>query len=270
MDEAMEVAVEGTTPTEETGAESQSLDVEEPAAAPQAEEKPTEDGSNGTEETTVTDDSFTLQYNHEDVKVSRDEAVRLAQYGMFVDKLGKEHDADVKQTMSDLDYIATLQGRSVKDLVTELVDGVDKAYREELIGSLGENNPLVEEMLELRRSKNKKAYDEAKAERSAKELQAAEEAEKSRTAQLAEQFEALREIFPEYDTVEKVPDTVIKRAMKSGDLEKEMLRYERSERQKVEAAKASQEKNKKENIGSVQTNVNESGITDAFMKGLRS
>ncbi len=265
MDEAM-TNLEGTTPIEESVADSQPNEVEEPVTAPQGAEKPTEEGSPDTEP--VADDSWTLQYNHEDVKVSKDEAVRLAQYGLFLDKLGKEHSANVKDIVSKLDYVATIQGRTANDLIEDLVKGVDAAYREELVSSLGADNPLVEEMLELRRSKNNKAYESAKADRSTKEKQAAEEAQKSATTKLAEQFEGLRELFPEYDTVEKVPDAVVKRAIKSGDLEKEMLRYQFTEQKKVEAAKASQEKNKKENIGSVASETAENTMLSAFMKGV--
>ena len=262
--ENSELLTEETIPTEEAEVQEAGSDAEtrpEVKAEEEAESTKNTVEAEGEQQGNVQEEPFTIRYMHEDLKLTRDEAKRFAQ-------LGKHYEDNVKETVDNLDYLATLQGKSVKEFVNELINGVDQKYREELIGNLGENNPLVEEMLELRRSKNKKAYDEAKAQQNVKEQQAAEEAQKSRTAQLAEQFERLRETFPEYDTVEKVPDAVIKRAMESGDLEKEMLRYERSERLKVEAAKVSAEKNKKENIGSVQTEINESGISDAFMKGL--
>lgn len=269
MDEMTEVIAEGTTPMEEPEVESQVSEVEEPSTAPQVEEKPTEESSPDTEVTPTTpNDDFSLQFNHEEVKVSKDEAVRLAQYGLFLEKLGKDYSADVKQIMADLDYYATIQNKSVKDLVAEMVNGAEKAYRDELTFSLGENNPLIDEMVELRKAKNRKAYDDAVSERAAKAQQAAEDAEKSQAARLAEQFEGLREAFPDIDTIEKIPETVFKRALKSGDLEKEMLRYELSERKKIEAAKASEEKNKEENIGSAQSASTESSTMSAFMKGL--
>lgn len=253
---------EETTPMEEANTSSETADETESTSTEEVktdveEEKDTEHiATEPVEEAT-----FPIRYNHEDVSLTKEEAKRLAQLGMHYEKSAKE-------TLDSLDYIATLQGKSVKELVEELVNGVDSAYREELIAQFGTDNPLVEEMLELRRQKNDKAYEEAKADRSKREKQAEEEAQKSLTTRLAEQFEAVRETFPEYDTVEKVPDTVIKRAMKSGDLEKEMFRYERSERMKVEAAKASEEKNKNENVGSVQTDMAESGVISALMKGL--
>lgn len=255
-----ELMTEETTPTEEATVQK----AEENTESTTSEEVKTEaEGTQNTGEQaeSVQEELFKIRYMHEDVDVSMDEARRLAQ-------MGKHYEENVKKTMDSLDYVATLQGKSLKDFVEGLVSGVDAAYREELVSELGADNPLVEEMLELRRSKNNKAYETAKAERSAKEKQAEEEAQKSAATKLAEQFEGLRELFPEYDTVEKVPDTVIKRALKSGDLEKEMLRYQLTEQRKVEAAKASQEKNKKENIGSVASETAEDNISSAFLKGV--
>lgn len=239
--EATTSATEGTeetTPTETTAAETTE------GAAPEATEEP-----------------FTLRYKHEDISVSRDEAKRLAQ-------IGKHYEDHDKKLLDDLDYIATLKGKSVKDFVRELVEGDESDYREELVAQFGEDSDVVKDMLELRRQKNRKAYDEAVTNRNAAEKQAEEEAQKSATAKLAEQYEAVRELFPDYDTVDKVPDAVIKAALKSGDLEKELLRFELSERNKTDAAKATSEKNKKENVGSVASDNTDDGLSSAFIKGV--
>lgn len=239
--EATTPATEGTeetTPTETTAAEPTE------GTAPEATEEP-----------------FTLRYKHEDISVSRDEAKRLAQ-------IGKHYEDHDKKLLDDLDYIATLKGKSVKDFVRELVEGDESDYREELVAQFGEDSDVVKDMLELRRQKNRKVYDEAVTNRNAAEKQAEEEAQKSATAKLAEQYEAVRELFPGYDTVDKVPDTVIKAALKSGDLEKELLRFELSERNKTDAARATSEKNKKENVGSVASDKTEDGIASAFLKGV--
>lgn len=264
--ENSELLTEETTPTEEASAQEADTDAEsvsQEEAVSTAESTEDTEAADGEQQGNVQEEPFTIRYMHEDLKLTRDEAKRFAQ-------LGKHYEENVKGMIDDLDYIATLQGKSVKELVAQLVNGVDRKYREELIYQLGEDNPLVDEMLELRRSKNKKTYEDAVSRRDAREQLAEEEAKKSTARRLAEQFESLSRSFPEFDTVGKLPDTVLKRAMISGDLEKEMLRYERSERLKVEAAKASQEKNKKENIGPVQTYVSESGIMDAFLQGLMS
>lgn len=265
MDEIMEVVPEATTPTEETNIELTDSEAEEPSTTPQAEEKPTEEP---TVETTTTPDNVTLKYNHEDVVVSADEGKRLAQYGLFMERLGKQYGTDVKEIMKDLDYYATIQNKSAKELVKELVNGIDENYRAELVEKLGEDSAIIEEMMELRRNKNQKVYDDALSEREMRAKQVEEETEKTVSERLAQQFEGIRSLFPDIDTVDKIPDTVLKKAIESGDLEKEMLRYEKTERMKIEAAKASEEKNKKENIGSAQSVETESNITSEFLKGL--
>lgn len=264
-----ELITEETIPTEEATVQDAEVNTETDNDTNNAEdENISADGTENTD-TQAAEDTFTIRYMHEDVNISMDEARRLAQLGRhYEENVKKSFDLVGKETLDNLDYVATLQGKTVKELVEGLVNGVDSAYKDELIAELGADNPLIEEMLEFRRSKNNKAYEDAKAERSTREKAAEEEAQKSATAKLAEQFEGLRDLFPEYDTVEKVPDTVIKKALKSGDLEKELLRYEKTEKTKVEAAKALAEKNQKNDIGSVKSTENESGISEAFMKGL--
>lgn len=249
------MTAEATIPEEEvvTPETEEVTETTEPGA-----EEVTESGE-GTQPTETED--FTLRYRHEDIRVSKDEAKRLAQ-------LGKHYEESEKKLLDDLDYIATLRGTSVKELVKQLVESDDNAYKEELVAQFGEDNDMVRDMLELRKTKNRKAYEEAISNRAEEEKQAEEEAQKSATAKLAEQFEAVREILPAYDSVDKVPDTVIKAALKSGDLEKELLRFELSERNKTDAARATSEKNKKENIGSVNSEASDDGVSSAFLKGL--
>ncbi len=260
-----ELMMEGTTPTEE--APTEPIAAEEPETTPKESEEPTAEGEEqNTDEGQAApevEEAFSLRFNHEDISVTKEEAIRLAQ-------MGKNYEESVRPMLDDLDYFATLQGKSVKELVKELVDGVENSYREELTEQFGAGNPLIEEMLELRRGKNRKTYEESKADREAREKAAEEEAQKSMTTKLAEQYEGIRDLFPEFDTIEKVPDSVLKRAVKSGDLEKELLRYEKLERNKIEAAKASKEKNIKENIGSVQSVDSETGSVSAMMRGLWS
>ena len=248
------VSTEATTPETEATT----------PATEAAETTPTETtAAEPTEGAAIESDAepFTLRYKHEDISVSRDEAKRLAQ-------LGKHYEENDKKLLDDLDYVATLKGMTVKDLVKRLVDSDESDYREELVAQFGEGSDVVNDMLELRRQKNRKAYDEAVTNRNAAEKQAEEEAQKSATTKLAEQYEAVRELFPAYDSVEKVPDAVIKAALKSGDLEKELLRFELSERNKTDAAKAASEKNKKENVGSVASGNTDDGLSSAFIRGV--
>ncbi len=253
--EDKELFTEETTPMEEATNEETTPETE--PAPEQAEE------SNVSAEApeTAPEEDFILRYKHADLSVTKDEAKRLAQ-------MGKHYEDNIKKTIDDLDYYATLQGKNIKDVVKELIEGAEKSYREELEFSLGADNPLVEEMLELKRSKNRKAYDDALSAREAEDKKQAEENEANITTRLAEQFEAVKSEFPEMDTIDKIPDSVLKRAIEGGDLEKEMLRYERQQRKSVEAQKATDEKNKNENLGSAQSERAEDSVISAMMRGM--
>jgi hypothetical protein len=124
-------------------------------------------------------------------------------------------------------------------------------------------------MMELRKSKNMKAYEDAKNQKSIKEQQAAEEAEKTITTKLATQFEEISKLYPEYKTMADVPDVVYKQALQSGDLEKELLRFKLAEEKAIKENQKQEEKNKNENIGSISTGgkAQESVISE-MMKGI--
>ena len=269
MEEMTAVQNLDTTPIEEPEVDSQATEIEEPSETPNTEEKPSEEASNDTAEQPENADEFVLRYNHEDLSVTKEEAKRLAQIGMHYDKLGKSYGEDVKSVMADLEYFAVLQNKSIKEVVTEMVNGIENSYRQELIEELGEGHPLIEEMMELRKSKNMKAYEDYKGQKSIKEQQAAAEAEQAVTTKLATQFEEISKSYPEYKTMADVPDVVYKQALKSGDLEKELLRYQLAQEKVIKETTQNEEKNKKENIGSISTGgkVEDSAISE-MLKGV--
>ena len=270
MDEMTAVQQEATTPTAEPEIDSIATENEEPSATPQAEEKPNEEANSNTEQNIPEAEGFKLRYNHEDVDVTKEEAIRLAQIGKHYENISKEFkNEDIKSILSDLDYFAALQNKSVKDVVSDMLNGVENSYRQELTEELGEGNPLIEEMLELRKSKNMKAYEDAKSQKSIKAEQEAAEAEKTLTQNLATQFEDICKEFPEYNTVADVPDVVYKEALKSGDLEKEILRFKLAEEKVIRETEKNEIKNKNENIGSVNTGGDaQSSLVSEMLKGI--
>lgn len=254
---------QGTTPEQEVAVESTPNETEKTTDTPQDVGTPAEEGTNA-----VVDDNVVFSYNHEDVSIDKDEAKRLAQIGYHYEKVGKNYNADLKSIMADLDYFASVQGKSIKDVVKGMVDGIASSYREELEGQLGEGNPLIDEMVEHRISKHRKTYEEALGARAEVARKEAEEASKSASEKLAEQFEGLKALFPEIDSVDKIPESVLKEAAKSGDLEKEMLRYQLNEQRKIQAEKENQNQNNKQNVGSAQSTTAEDNVISEMMKGL--
>lgn len=127
---------------------------------------------------------------------------------------------------------------------------------------------MIDEMVEHRMSKHRKTYEEALGARVEAAKREAEEASKSASEKLAEQFEGLKAMFPEIDSVDKIPESVLKEAAKSGDLEKEMLRYHLNEQRKIQAEKENQNQNNKQNVGSAQSTTAEDNVISEMMKGL--
>jgi hypothetical protein len=254
---------QGTTPVQDVEVESTPNETEQTTDTPQDGGTPAEEGTNA-----VVDDNVVFAYNHEDVSVGKDEAKRLAQIGYHYEKVGKNYNADLKSIMADLDFFASVQGKTIKDVVKGMVDGIANGYREELEAQLGEGNPLIDEMVEVKMGKHRKTYEDALGARAEAARQEAENASKSASEKLAEQFEGLKAVFPEIDSVDKIPESVLKEAAKSGDLEKEMLRYQLNEQRKIQAEKENQNQNNKQNVGSQQSTPAEDNAISAMMKGL--
>ena len=205
--------------------------------------------------------SLGISYNHEDMELTKDEAVRLSQ-------LGKHYEEKIKSTFDSLDYLAALRGKTPKEYIDELITATDDMYRQELIEQLGEDNEHINELVELRRAKNDKTYQAVKKEREDKENKARMDAETSTNTRLAEQFEKLKSVFPAYENISDIPASVFKAAVKSGDLEKEVLRFHFAEQKKVEEAKQKQNTNKNQSVGTAKTDTTEDGVSNAFLKGL--
>jgi hypothetical protein len=230
---------------------------EETAAA----EVPAAEGDGASAPPTEEPFSFSFQYRHEDITVSKDEATELLQ-------LGKHYKENLKATFDNLDFLAAIRGKDPKEYIEELVAATDSMYREELIEQLGADNPHIDELVELRKSKNLKNYEDIKKNRADKEEQAFLDAEKSTNTKLAEQFESIKQSFPQYENIKDIPESVFKAAVKSGDLEKEVLRFHFAEQKKVEKAKEKENTNKNQTTGTAKTNDVEDGITSAFLRGL--
>ena len=248
------------------------------SAAPQAETDTTETEAEGTaaaEEDATQDESneslgdepaealwsLGISYNHEDVELTKDEAVRLSQ-------LGKHYEENIKATFDNLDYLAALRGKTPKEYIDELISVTDSMYREQLIRELGEDNEHIEDLIELRRAKNDKAYQKVKQEREEKENKAFEEKNANINTRLAEQFESIKKVFPNYESISDIPSNVFKAAVKSGDLEKEVLRFHFAEQKKIEEANKKENINKSQSIGTAKANDTEDGVSSAFKRGL--
>lgn len=188
--------------------------------------------------------ALTLRYNHEDIEVSLSEAVRLAQQGMHFENLGKAYRQDMKQLLSRLDYYANLHGQDILAAVNQLIDSGEEAFKQQLKEKI-QDEELVGEILGYR----EKALG------------------KSETLSVAEQFSAVKALFPEIDNVDMLPESVIKAAEQGGDLEKEILRFLVEENRKIALQERVQQENNRANIGKVGI-VAENDLFSAMMRGI--
>jgi hypothetical protein len=263
----MEATITNDTPstTSETEVATEVAEVE--TGAPKTEDTPAteeaQDTANAEEQNAPENDTNTwslpISFNHEDMELGRDEAIRLSQ-------LGKHYEENVKGIFDRLDYLAAIRGTNPKDYIEELITATDTIYREELTNDLGEGNPHIEELVELRRNQNMQKYETAKKERTEADNKAREETAKNSNIKIAEQFESLKESFPEYNAITDIPEKVFKAAIKSGDLEKEVLRFHFAEQKKVEKEKQKQVENSKQSTGPVSTSDKEHDNMSAFKR----
>ena len=140
---------------------------------------------------------------------------------------------------------------SVAEWAQEVAQRTENLELQKLINELGEGKEaLAKEILEKRRTERGAKFKTV--EQREREAEEAEQAarEQTVTAQLAE----LREEFPEYDALDKVPDAVIKLADGKGiSLLDAALRYRRSEDRRAAAAEKKQQEAAKTSTGSLKS-----------------
>lgn len=252
MDETLNAtATAGAEETTETTAEVGEVTAETtdgtPATTTEEETEVTaeETDEGGTEpEETPAAPFLTVKYNKQHKDLSRDEAQLLAQKGMKWDAFMETH--------NQLLRLAETAGfKSVAEWTQEVTQRTENLELQKLINELGEGKEaLAKEILEKRRTERGAKFKTV--EQREREAEEAEQAARAQTvtAQLTE----LREEFPEYDALDKVPDAVIKLADGKGiSLLDAALRYRRSEDRRAAAAEKKQQEAAKTSTGSLKS-----------------
>lgn len=196
-----------------------------------------------------------IQYNHEKRNLTRDEAVTLAQKGIYY-----------QDTYDTLERAATLKGQSVDEFLKGLETAQDEAYRQGLIEKFGDDNDTVEKMMELYNINKQKTLDNAKANRKA----AAQQEEQNINERLANEFVEMKNgDFPELTEFKDLPEEVKRAAFDGLSLSHAYLKYMHNENKKIAAAKASQEAAAKKSTGSMASDKEDvNAQTNALLKGL--
>ncbi len=203
---------------------------------------------------------LSVQYNHADRPLTKEEAVNFVQIGMH-------H----KELHNKLDYAAALSGVSVDELVERIIKAPEDAHRKHLEELYGEGSEDVEIGMNIFREKQSADYKKIIADREANAKAQTEAQQKSIQSRLADEYIELKKEIPDIPDFAQLPDSVIKEAASGKrDLLSAYLRYERSESKKIDAANKSQQAAAEASAGSMaQTEAdNMSSFDKGFLEGL--
>ena len=200
-----------------------------------------------------------IQFNHESRELSLEEAKALAQKGMKFDEL--------TPTFEKIKYLATVNGKSVNEMVDALVESQEKQHYQSILDECDGNETLARRLYEAEKSQR-----QAKYESSQKEEEAAAQKEKDDLAKkLADEFLKLREEIPDIAQFQDLPQSVVDMAVKKNlSLMDAYLRYQYIESKKTSAAKAAQESAAKASPGSQAAGAGETTdpTIDAMLAGV--
>ena len=217
-----------------------------------------ENGGNGTEENGAEPEApfLEIRYNHESRGLSRDEAIKLAQKGIYY-----------QDTYDTLERAATLKGQSVEDFLKSIEADQDNAYRQGLIEKFGDDEDTIGKMMELYNINKQKTLDDARANQKA----AAEAQEQSVNERLAQEFVEMKNgDFPELTEFKDLPEEVKRAAFEGLSLSHAYLKYMHNENKKIAAAKASAEAAAKKSTGSLGSpEEGKTSFESGFLQGLR-
>ena len=259
--ETMETLQEGTIPTESQPSET--AETEQDAGAPQ----PAEGNAEQSEGVAIntdngTDDEFiSVVCNHQEKILNRDEAIKYAQLG-----LQKEY---LDPFIAKIDYLAAINGITREQYIEQQLQNHEDAMRKEIADQYGNNENIINEMLEFKKQKHKQLYDDM----IDKQKQAEKAAEDSTETRLAEEFAGLKTEFPELEGKEfkDLPKAVKQAGFNGEKLMNAYLQHKHKEAKSIAAAKAQAEEAAKKSTGSMHTEGEaQSSVIDAMLKGVRA
>lgn len=202
---------------------------------------------------TSADVSFLVaKYNKNDVPLTQEQAKDWVQKGMHY------HDK--------LDYLATIKGTTINDLLKKAISDIDNAERSRLEEQFGDDTDTIEKMMKIFHDEQKTKYEKAIADRKL----ADEEKEKNRISEIGDEFIKLQKDFPELKAVSDLPKEVMKEAANMS-LEHAYLKYLYKENKKSAEAIKIQQEAENQSSGSMSSENNSSdNSADEFVKGIWS
>lgn len=204
-----------------------------------------------------------VKFRHENRDMSKEETVAFAQKGLLYDK--------IQPIYHQLDYLAAQHGVTVKAFVENLVQSAENRYREELVERLGDDETVIEDMMQLFRDRQKEKYEKIVADRERAEEEEWSAARQQRENMLAEQFVALQKEFPEIAGIADLPKEAVRLAAEGKmDLTAAYLLHKHREAKKIAAAEEQAAEQSKASTGAAGSEeAPENAVMNALLKGIR-
>lgn len=260
------LAQEDTTPGAEASNETNGTQVTDTASQESGEETNGSEGGTATqnteEEENEEESGLDVRFNHQDVKLSREDAVKFAQMGMKLEKLNP--------VLSKIDFLASVSNKTREEFIEELFNqyesGIEKNLRESFTGD--EN--ILADLIALEKNKHKEAYENMLKRNRTAEEEAEKQAVEAVETRIAGEYTELIKEFPELEGKEfrDLPASVKKAAYSGTALMTAYLLHQHNEQRKAQAAEKATEKQNKASVGSMSGGEGISSADIDFLKGL--
>lgn len=201
-----------------------------------------------------------IRYNHQDRVLTLEEATAYSQKGLKYDSLAP--------MLDDLSMLAAMRGIDSHELIKSLIKIDEDNKREEIMERANGDEEIAEILMKKYReeiSGKFKRISEAQA-----DADKAEEAAKKETieSKIVDEFDSVRQEFPEFDTVDKLPKEVLEKVKGGESLFNAVLQHKHNVNKIAAAANKKNAANNKASTGSVGGGEDDP-LLSAFLNGLR-
>ncbi len=199
---------------------------------------------------------ITIRYNHQDRPLTKAEAVTLAQKGLKYDSMS--------EMLNNISYLAAIQDKTPAELIKSYIEAGENIKRQELIDRYGEDNEVIEVLMEKFKNDNQQKFSAVKETIKQKE----EAAEQDLNQRIADEFQNMKADFAELTDYASLPTEVKRAAVNGTPLKYAYLEYKYAQEKLAAAAKSQAEAAAKKSTGSMATDEGVSSTEDALLRGL--
>ena len=201
-----------------------------------------------------------IRYNHQDRVLTLEEATAYSQKGLKYDSLAP--------MLDDLSMLSAMRGIDSHELIKSLIKLDEDNKREEILERANGDEEIAEILMKKYRdeiSGKFKRISEAQA-----DADRAEEAAKKETIEgrIVEEFDSVKQEFPEFDSVDKLPKEVLEKVKGGESLFNAVLQHKHNVNKIAVAAKNKAIANSKASTGSVSGGEDDATL-DAFLSAFK-